>query len=154
MLLRALIYTGAFCSERSLIGGWVKSHMQNYSPPYFSKCLPVVISLQFPSISLHTHILQIMFKVNNNKNTIIITHFRRQPFSHATISPFYFVSELFLYSLLARLSIQHGYIKITTRLHIPFKKYHEVFLCKSLRNWKYHRTNVLFPKILVLVPNQ
>ena len=39
------------------------------------------------SISPHTHILQITFKDNNNKNNTIITHLRRWPFNHVTIGP-------------------------------------------------------------------
>ena len=39
------------------------------------------------NLSLHSHLTNNV-QDNNSKNTIIITHLRRQPFNHATITPF------------------------------------------------------------------
>ena len=76
-----------------------------------------------------------MFK-DNSKNTTIITHLRKQPFNHVSIPLFKFLSELFLYSFLVQLAIIHACIRITTQLHIPFKKHHRAFLCNFLRKLK------------------
>ena len=104
-------------------------------PTYFSKCLPVDLFLASLSISPQTHILQIMFKNNNSKNTTIIAHLKRWPFN-ATVTLFLFLSELFLYFFFMWLAIVHVYINIMTQLHILFKKNHKVFLCNSLRKIK------------------
>ena len=45
-------------------------------------------------------------------------------------------SNSYLNCFLARLAILHAYIKVTTQLHIPFKKHHRAFLCNFLRKLK------------------
>ena len=71
---------------------------------------------------------------------------QRKPFHHATLTTFLVFSKLFLYSFLAQLAIRHAYIKITTQLHIAFKKYHSAFLCNSLRKLKISQDQRLGPQ--------
>ena len=107
----AYFHRCVLCRE-PLIDSSVKGQYATLLHTFFTKCQTEDIFLTPPPF-ISTPILQRMFNEKNSKNATLITHLKRRPFNHATITPFWFLSWLFIHSFLARLAILHAKTKNT-----------------------------------------